>query len=82
MPKVTQQEIEIIKRIAAIQGLNHVMEKHYNPETDREEAFDCIYSAHRIYGFEWRSAYETFEEFISGYAQWQYDNGYEQSSRW
>lgn len=82
MTKATQQEIEIIKRIAAIQGITHVVEKRYNGETDQEEDCDCFYSSHRRDGFEWCSAWGTFEDFISDYAQFQYDKGYDQASRW
>ena len=79
MQKVTPQEIEIIKRIAAIQGIKHVVEKRYNCETDQEEDCDCFYATCRSGDFEWCAKWNSFDEFISDYAQFQYDKGYSAS---
>jgi hypothetical protein len=82
MPKVTPEEITIIKRIAAIESISHKVEPRWNAETDQDEDYDCFYSRVRGESFEWCSRYDSFEDFIRDYAQFKYECGYQTAASW
>jgi len=82
MTKVTPEEIAIIKRIAAIEGIQHRVESRWNAETDQDEDCDCFYDIRYRQSFEWCARYDSFEDFIKDYAQYKYECGYSSASSW
>lgn len=77
MTKVTPEEIVIIKRIAAIESIDHKVTRMWNAETEQDEDYDCFSTTNRSARFEWCARYDSFDDFIREYTQYNYDSGYQ-----
>jgi hypothetical protein len=82
MTEVTQEEINIIKRISDIAGIDHIVTYHYNAVTDQDEPFDSFEAKSEGREFTWCARYESFADFIREFGQWKYEIGYKIGSRW